>query len=143
MDPLNAALAVAALVLAAVAIFVTRNHRHDLIWLGVPLLGIGIAVIPLVRIMRQAHERQEQIDAGISAADNSESAFQGPCVSRGGDMPADPPSLSPAAIAAIASELRTISPGDLLLSDFLSLLVGILGSFLAAFLYAVCHQQHH
>jgi len=134
VDALNAVLALLALVMTGLAVFVTRNHRHDVVCLGVPIAGMIIAVIPLARVMWFAHSSPAQIAAELSEADNRER----PCGPRG---TAGETSLTPEAIASIVSEARTVSPLDVFTSNVSSLALGVMGSFLASFLYTTWRRH--
>jgi hypothetical protein len=78
VDTLNAVLALLAMATVVVATFITRNHRHDFVGLGVPILGILFALIPLLRVSRAASEVPEQIEARLSASEETWNGEQVP-----------------------------------------------------------------
>jgi len=126
MDTLNVILALLALTAVVVAVFVTRNHRHDFVSLGVPILGIVFALIPMARLMRTANDVPRHIAAQLSASDDADPLSQTPCGSRGDSSEWQTRAMT----ASIVKELGAIRPFDL----FSSFGLGVLSSVAAAVL---------
>jgi hypothetical protein len=131
VDTLNIALAGLALITVGVAIFITRNHRHDLISLGVPLLGIVFSVIPLVRVLRHANTVPGQIAARLSAVPDGEAGDIAPC----SDDPAERQLRT--TVAVLKKELSATQPLQFFFTHLMSFLIGVCSSLVASYLNLV------